>query len=243
MTLTTGPNLGLLVNGNAGEGHYTELMKQWRGIDGLVMPNAKGYLTNTPPGSPSDGDLYIISAAPTGAWAGQGGKVTRWSSVANAWEFYAPKNGWMVQSNSAREVYRYTGGAWEIYYKDGTWTPTIYGRTTAGTPTYVERSGKYTRLGNLVTIGFDIKISAKGGMSGGLAMGGLPFAMTCDNAGGGGQINYQSGNSAGIASLLRFNGMTAFYLVFNTAGGVTADLTDTNIADETRLIGLATFFI
>ena len=65
MALTNGPNLGLLVNGNAGEGHYTDLMKQWRGLDGLVMPNAKGYLTNTPPGSPADGDLYIIGAAPT----------------------------------------------------------------------------------------------------------------------------------------------------------------------------------
>ena len=125
MALTNGPNLGLLVNGNAGEGHYSELMKQWRGLDALVMPNAKGYLTNTPPGSPSDGDLYIIGAAPTGAWAGQGGKVTRWSSVANAWEFYAPKNGWMIQANSARETYRYTGGAWEIYYQDGALTPVV----------------------------------------------------------------------------------------------------------------------
>lgn len=76
MSLTNGPNLGLLVNGVAGEGHYTDLMKQWRGLDALVMPNVKGYLTNTPPGSPSDGDCYIVGAAPTGAWAGNGGKAT-----------------------------------------------------------------------------------------------------------------------------------------------------------------------
>lgn len=144
MALTNGPNLGLLVNGNAGEGHYTDLMKQWRGLDGLTMPNAKGYLTNTPPGSPTDGDLYIVGAAPTGAWAAQGGKVTRWSSVENAWEFYAPKNGWVVQSNSAREVYRYTGGAWEIFYQEGTWTPTASGLGGTG----ISYATKFVKIGD-----------------------------------------------------------------------------------------------
>lgn len=151
MALTNGPNLGLLVNGNAGEGHYTDLMKQWRGLDGLVMPNAKGYLTNTPPGSPADGDLYIIGAAPTGAWAGQGGKITRWSSVANAWEFYTPKNGWTVQSNSAREVYRYTGGAWEIFYQEGTYTPSWTASGTAPAIGNGTISGSYIKAGKKVT--------------------------------------------------------------------------------------------
>ena len=114
--ISYGANLGLMANAATGEAHDVALRGFLRGVDGLVQPNVKGYLTNTPPGSLTDGDVYIIGAAPTGAWAGQGGEVTRWSSVANAWEFYAPKNGWMVQSNSAREVYRYTGGAWEIFY-------------------------------------------------------------------------------------------------------------------------------
>jgi len=177
MALTNGPNLGLLVNGNAGEGHYSELMKQWRGLDGLVMPNAKGYLTNTPPGSPSDGDLYIIGAAPTGAWAGQGGKVTRWSSVASAWEFYTPKNGWMVQSNSAREAYRHTAGAWEIFYQDGTFTPVIYGTTEAGTNTYSDQVGIFTRVGGRVDLLIRCTIDTIDTlMSGAARIGGLPLS-------------------------------------------------------------------
>lgn len=261
MASTNGPNLGLLVNGNAGEGHYTELMRQWRGIDGLVMPNVKGVGTNAPPGSPADGDAYVVGTSPTGAWAAKNNQIARWSSVANAWEFYVPKAGWRVVDSSAtgQPQYTYTGSSWTTLittaggvnfgqtdlknYQEGTWTPTIYGRTTAGTPTYVARSGKYTRVGNLVMVAFDIQISAKGGMSGALAVGGLPFAMTSDSAGGGGQINYQSGNSYGISSLLRFSSSTAFYLVSNTAGGVTSDLADANIADATRLVGSAMFFI
>jgi hypothetical protein len=259
--ISYGANLGLMVNAATGEVHDVALRGFLRGVDGLVQPNVKGYSINTPPGSPSDGDVYIIGAAPTGAWAAKDNQIARWSSVANAWEFYVPKAGWRVVDSSAtgQPQYTFTGSDWTTLittaggvnfgqtdlknYQEGTWTPTIYGRTTAGTPTYVARSGKYTRVGNLVMLAFDLQISAKGGMGGGLALGGLPFAMTGDNAGGGGHINYQSGNAAGIASLLRFNSSTAFYLVSNTAGGVTTDLNDANIAAATRLVGSAMFFI
>jgi hypothetical protein len=181
MALMTGPNLGLLVNGNAGEGHYTDLMKQWRGLDGLTMPNAKGYLINTPPGSPTDGDLYIVGAAPTGAWAGQGGKVARWSSVASAWEFYAPKNGWQIQSNSAREVYRYTGGGWEIFYQEGTWTPYIYGSSVAGSHTYSVQTGRFRKIGSICfACGYVLISSKDASMSGSARMGGLPITVSSD---------------------------------------------------------------
>lgn len=31
--------------------------------------------TNTPPGSPADGDTYILKSAPTGAWTGHANKI------------------------------------------------------------------------------------------------------------------------------------------------------------------------
>lgn len=116
-----------------------------RGLDALVMPIVHAYLANTPPGSPADGYTAIIGAAPTSLWAGKGGQVTRWSASLSAYEFYAPKNGWMLQSNSARETYRYTGSAWEIYYQQGTWTVSPTSLTVVGTPTY---TGRYTRVGD-----------------------------------------------------------------------------------------------
>lgn len=179
MALTNGPNLGLLVHGNPAEGHYADLMKQWRGLDGLVMPNAKGYLTNTPPGSPADGDLYIIGAAPTGAWAGQGGKVARWSGAASAWEFYTPKNGWVLESNSARESYRYTSGAWEIFYQEGTWTPLWGGATTLGSQTYSIQNGYFTRIGRECTVRCLIVLTAvDAARLGNMIVAGLPFSSS-----------------------------------------------------------------
>lgn len=126
----------------------TDMAAAYRALDGLVMPNVKGYLTNTPPGSPSDGDCYIIGAAPTGVWAGQASKVTRYSGALAAWEFYTAKNGWSLQANTARETYRFTASAWEIYYQEGTWTPTANSVTTTGSPTY---SARYTKIGRKVT--------------------------------------------------------------------------------------------
>ncbi len=177
MSITNGPNLGLMENGNAGEVHYSQFMAFLRGIDGLVMPNVKGYLTNTPPGSPTSGDCYIIGAAPTGAWAGQGGKVARWSTTASSWEFYAPKNGWMLQANSARETYRYTGGTWEVFYQEGTWTPVLTAATTAPTGvTYTNQAARFTKIGNHISCQFGFKLSNAGaGGVGSVQVAGLPF--------------------------------------------------------------------
>jgi hypothetical protein len=40
-------------------------------LDGLVQPVVQVIRLNTPPGSPADGQCWIIGTTPTGAWAGQ----------------------------------------------------------------------------------------------------------------------------------------------------------------------------
>lgn len=94
---------------------------------------------------------------------------------------------------------------------DGTWTPTLYGTTTAGSPTYTYHDGTYTKIGKIILLKFNLGISGLGGMTGLAKIGGLPFA-------GSGVINFFScadfaiqagqilvgasidGNSAGIQS-------------------------------------------
>lgn len=176
MSITYGPNLGLMSGALDGDIYGDAMRAFQRGLDGLVMPNVKGYLTNTPPASPSEGDLYIIGAAPTGAWAGNGGKVTRWSSLTAAWEFYAPKNGWMIQSNSARESYRYTGSAWEIFYQEGTWTPVDL---SGDSLTLTSSDCTYTKIGRIFYAGFNITFPATTG-SNQVKIGGLPAVASGD---------------------------------------------------------------
>lgn len=181
MSITNGPNLGLMVNGLQGEAYYTDFMKFLRGVDALVMPRVDGYLVNTPPASPADGYTAIIGAAPAGLWAGQGGKVTRWSSVASAYEFYTPRNGWMFHSASARETYRHTAGAWEIYYQEGTWRPYIYGSSVAGSHTYSVQTGRFRKIGSICfACGYVLISSKDASMSGAARMGGIPITVSSD---------------------------------------------------------------
>lgn len=43
--------------------------------------------TSNPPGSPSNGDRYIVPSTGTGAWATHGNQVATWSATAAAWTF------------------------------------------------------------------------------------------------------------------------------------------------------------
>lgn len=116
MALTTGKNLGLLVNGAAGEEHYQELMRFFRGLDVLVQPVVISASVTSPPGSPVNGDAYIVPSGATGAWAGHDGKIARWTTdpTVDVWEFILPAKGWQakVQSGVSGVLYEYTGSAW-----------------------------------------------------------------------------------------------------------------------------------
>lgn len=63
-------------------------------------------------------------------------------------------------------------------YEEGTFTPTIEGSSTAGTATYSAQVGKYTKIGNMVSI--QIQLGYSGGNGSGTAMyiKGLPFTSS-----------------------------------------------------------------
>jgi len=61
-------------------------------------------------------------------------------------------------------------------YEEGTFAPTVIGTTTAGTVTYARQLGRYTKVGNLVTVQIFLSWSAGTG-TGNLAFGGLPFTI------------------------------------------------------------------
>lgn len=111
MAITNGPNIGVAVNGDAGEAHYTQLMAQWRAID-CFLQGVYISVLSAPPATPADGDVYIVGASPSGAFATHTNKVARFSTVLNAWEFYTPKNGWQMNLASTGVTLKFVGGAW-----------------------------------------------------------------------------------------------------------------------------------
>ena len=59
-------------------------------------------------------------------------------------------------------------------YEEGTWTPTIVGTTSAGTGTYGQQNGSYTKVGRQVSFQLFITLSAHTG-TGFIQINGLPF--------------------------------------------------------------------
>ena len=60
-------------------------------------------------------------------------------------------------------------------YEEGSFTPSVYGTGTAGSPTYTSQFGKYTKIGNVVSCYIRITTSALGGIAGDVRLGNLPF--------------------------------------------------------------------
>lgn len=120
-SVVLGPKLGLVEYANIGANFPNSLRAFLRAIDALVQASVLSVTTATPPGSPSDGDAYIVAASPTGAWAGEAGKIAVWSAeIATtdtntkvpAWEFHSPKAGWLAFNAGDGRFYFYSGTAW-----------------------------------------------------------------------------------------------------------------------------------
>lgn len=63
-------------------------------------------------------------------------------------------------------------------YQEGVWTPTLVGTSVVGTQTHASQIGRYARVGNLVTIWFQVTLSAKDPTaSGAVRITGLPFPV------------------------------------------------------------------
>jgi hypothetical protein len=64
-------------------------------------------------------------------------------------------------------------------YEEGTFTPTIVGTSTAGTGTYTTQFGKYTKVGNVVTLVIWLTWVAHTG-TGNMRVAGIPFVTPND---------------------------------------------------------------
>lgn len=117
MSVSNGPKLGLMINALTGDAYDVDFRKFLRAIDVLLQGAVLSKTLTAPPGSPVNGDRYIIAASPTGAWAGQAKAITVWTtdnpaSPSGVWEFYTPQTGWMVANIADSTVYVYLSGAW-----------------------------------------------------------------------------------------------------------------------------------
>ena len=107
---STDPNLGLNYGWTLGEsGWDTGMDANLKRLGAVVGLSVKDRDLTTPPASPANGERYLIPAAATGVWAGKTNQIA--VRIADAWEYHAPKIGWLcyIEDEAKLSAYKSTG--------------------------------------------------------------------------------------------------------------------------------------
>ena len=83
-----------------------------RRIDSIVQLAVIDRSQASPPGSPLEGDRYLVGLSPTGAWTDHALEVAAY--IDGAWEFFTPHEGWVAFVQSENALVYFTGSAWEL---------------------------------------------------------------------------------------------------------------------------------
>lgn len=108
--MTDTPNLKLPYIAAAQAQKHVTHNEALRVLDVVVQLSIIDRDLTAPPGSPADGDRYIIGAAGTGAWATHDGKIAAWQD--NAWVFHTPSEGWLCRIADEDVALGYDGTLW-----------------------------------------------------------------------------------------------------------------------------------
>ena len=110
MADTTTANLGItdIVEGQGGSD--IRVNGNMRIIDTLLCGRVLDRDLTTPPGSPSEGDAYIVLATGTGDWTGEDGKIAYYTGT--EWKFITPAEGFVLRVTDEDVRIEYDGAAW-----------------------------------------------------------------------------------------------------------------------------------
>ncbi|NJR13382.1 MAG: DUF2793 domain-containing protein [Phyllobacteriaceae bacterium] len=108
MTFT--PNLSLpYIQPSQAQKHVTH-NEALRRLDAVVQISILSRDLAVPPATPSEGDRYIVAAAPSGVWAGQAGAIAAFQD--GAWQFITPAQGWLAWLANEQSLAAFDGAAW-----------------------------------------------------------------------------------------------------------------------------------
>ena len=79
-------------------------------LDCIVMLSVKDRDLSAPPGSPADGDRYVVAASGSGAWAGKDARIAEYRD--GAWVFHVPRAGWTAFVEDEAVAIVFNGSGW-----------------------------------------------------------------------------------------------------------------------------------
>lgn len=82
------------------------------------QPSILSAALDTPPGTPTDGDRYIVAAGGTGAWAGHDDEIAQWRASPAAWLFTVPFIGMAAFDQNSKNLLCHDGTGWSALPPD-----------------------------------------------------------------------------------------------------------------------------
>lgn len=110
MTETT--HLGLPIMAASQAQKHVTYNGALRLLDGIAHLSVLSGGDTTPPGSPSDGDRYLIGAGATGAWSSWDGSIGYF--VDGAWVRLVPNAGWQCYVEDTTQALIFDGSDWRV---------------------------------------------------------------------------------------------------------------------------------
>lgn len=129
-------------------------------------------------------------------------------------------------------------------YEEGTWTPTVaFGGNSVGVTYGALTKARYTKIGRVVVVDFNIVLTSKGTSTGSATIEGLPFGPLPNDgfytaASFGIALNMAS-ITGGVAGLAQPN--SSRVLLYHTNNGSSAALTNANFTNTTNLYGSVSY--
>jgi hypothetical protein len=121
----TTPNLFLPELAASQSQPHITLNSALRRLDAVVQLSVISQ-TNAPPGSPTDGDRYLVGSSPTGDWTGHDQEVAAY--IGTAWQFFVPVQGWLAYDRATAALLVFGAGSpsgWVEIQTGGGGAPTL----------------------------------------------------------------------------------------------------------------------
>lgn len=137
-------------------------------------------------------------------------------------------------------------------YEEGTFTPSFWADGGASGQVYAFRTGFYTKVGRLVTVQFDVKLSSKGTLTGNVLLIGFPIAgSTNTNGPCTFYMAWQGFNTAliGLMTQLAWSATYAsvagflFPMTAATANPFNTTMGTSYLTDASQVTGCAQYFV